>query len=298
MSNNSLTSGDAPFIPHKDTPDWFLDNIKHQGESLYATVDGYKVHFLAWNLDEKALPVLMFVHGFGGSTYWWDFLVPFFTDRYRVVAVDLPGMGKSEGLPDYHDECFARGILGVIEEYSLAPLTITGHSYGGIQSMYAMTLQPDFFHHGIIIDCNLWFPQSKPNGVDMAVRPHKRRSSRQECIAKFSLMPPQPEALDFLMDYVAYHACTSDESGWFWTSDYRTRTANLITDAELLTHIPVRVDCIFGERSIYNKPDLRDAAEQVFPNFGRLIIVPDAYHHIALDHPLELVDSLRQLLAG
>ena len=113
---------------------------------------------------------------------------------------------------------------------------------------------------------------------------------------RFSLMPRQPQALDYLMHYVGYHACTRDEDGWYWKADYRTRTANLITDPEVLTRIQVKVDCIFGERSLYNKADLRETAHRVFPDFGKLVVVPDAYHHIAMDHPLELVAAIKGLL--
>lgn len=296
MNDGNFPTGDMPYVPPETAPQWFLDNLKNPGESRYATVDGHRVHFLAWNLEDESLPVLVFVHGFGGHARWWSFLVPFFTDRYRVVAIDLPGMGDSDNLPEYHDECFARGILGVIGEYGLAPVTIVGHSYGGVQSMYAMTLAPELFRHGIIIDCNLWFPQKKPKGIDLEVKPHKRRPSRQACVERFSLMPRQPEALDFLMEYVAYHGCTADDEGWYWKHDYMLRTANLITDPNLLTRIPVKVDCIFGEKSVYNKPDLEETVEKVFPNLGRLIIVPDAYHHLAMDHPLELVQAIEELL--
>ena len=296
MNQKEIPAGDTPYVPPESAPQWFRDNIRDPGESRFATVDGHRVHFLAWNLENESLPPLIFVHGFGGHARWWSFLAPFFTDRYRVLCVDMPGMGDSDHLPAYGDEVFARGLLGVIREYDLAPVTIVGHSYGGIQSMYAMTLAPELFGHAIIIDCNLWFPQKKPSGIDIRIKPHRRQASRQTCIDRFSLMPPQPEARDFLLHYVAYHGCTADGEGWYWKHDYKAKSANLITDPHLLTRIPVKVDCIFGEHSLYNKTDLPETAEKVFPNLGRLVIVPDAYHHIPLDHPLELVDAINELL--
>ena len=211
--------------------------------------------------------------------------MPFFTDRYRVIALDLPGMGDSSHRAEYGIDCFAKAILAAIHQYQLAPLTIIGHSFGGVHCMYAMKLAPALFRDGIVIDSNIWFPQQRRIAAP-PMQDHKRRASRQECMARFSLTPPQPVALDFLMDYVAYHSCTGDNNGWRWKFDYLTRTASMIADADLLTDIEVPVDCIYGELSVYNKADLADVAHRAFAQLGELVVVPEAHHHLAMDHPL------------
>jgi pimeloyl-ACP methyl ester carboxylesterase len=296
MSSTPVPLDNVTFQPPAHAPQWFLDNIRQPGTSHYAAVDGGRIHFLAWNLQDESLPVLMFVHGFGGHAHWWSFLMPFFAERYRVIAIDLPGMGDSSHRAEYDIDCFAKAILGVIRQYQLPPLTLVGHSFGGVHCMYAMKLAPELFRHGIVIDSNIWFPQQR-RMVAPPMQDHKRRPTRQECMARFSLTPPQPVALDYLMDYVGYHSCLSDESGWHWKFDYRVRTASMITDAELLTDISVPVDCIYGELSVYNKPDLPEAARRAFANLGELVVVPEAHHHIAMDHPLELVAAINGLLA-
>ena len=41
-------------------------------------------------------PPLLFLHGLGGLWQNWLLNIPYFMDRFRVVAPDLPGFGGSE----------------------------------------------------------------------------------------------------------------------------------------------------------------------------------------------------------
>jgi haloalkane dehalogenase len=47
--------------------------------------------------DHPASEPLVFFHGFGGgsSSYEWSLVYPAFTHRYRVLAPDLLGWGRS-----------------------------------------------------------------------------------------------------------------------------------------------------------------------------------------------------------
>ena len=41
-------------------------------------------------------PTIVLVHGLGGSHLNWDLLAPRLTPHARVLALDLPGFGRSE----------------------------------------------------------------------------------------------------------------------------------------------------------------------------------------------------------
>ncbi len=118
------------FTPPADAPQWFVDNLNNLGESRYVPYGKGNVHFLSWNWECKSLPVLFFVHGFVGHAHWWSFLIPFFSQGYRIAAIDLPGMGDSDAPLEYTDECFANGILALVDTYQLDSVTIVGHSFG------------------------------------------------------------------------------------------------------------------------------------------------------------------------
>src|SRR5262249_16564369 len=62
--------------------------------SLYATLDGLRVHYKLVG-HGHATPIV-FVHGWTCDMSSWTKQVPFFAESGRVVALDLPGHGGSD----------------------------------------------------------------------------------------------------------------------------------------------------------------------------------------------------------
>ena len=63
----------------------------------YATVDGDKVFYR--EAGSKTAPTILLLHGFPTSSHMFRNLIPALSDRYHVVAPDLPGFGFSDA-PD------------------------------------------------------------------------------------------------------------------------------------------------------------------------------------------------------
>ncbi len=76
---------------------------------------------------------VMFIHGFGGSTYsWWETLSRLGSTR-RVVAVDLNGFGYTQRLeaPESYSLAAQRDlILDVMDALEIDRAHVVGHSYG------------------------------------------------------------------------------------------------------------------------------------------------------------------------
>lgn len=287
-----------PYRPPADAPDWFRENLRHPGESRYATLNDRAVHFLTWNWEQVDWPTLLFVHGFSGHAHWWSFLVPFFTDRYRVVAIDLPGMGDSAAQPEYSDECFARGILAVVEQHRIAAPILIGHSFGGGQSIRAMGLAPERFQRGIVVDSLVRFSPEPSAPLIEGRTSHRLHPTREACLERFRLSPPQPDADPCLVEFIAHHSCTRSEGGWHWKFDPGLRNFGEIKDTVLQQKVRARVDCIYGELSMFTSDNRPRRILETFPNAGELVIVPGAHHHLMLDRPLQLVAAIKGLLAG
>ena len=60
----------------------------------YASVDGYKIFYREAGL--KTAPTVLLLHGFPTSSHMFRNLIPALSDRYHVVAPDLPGFGFSD----------------------------------------------------------------------------------------------------------------------------------------------------------------------------------------------------------
>lgn len=284
------------FKPLASSPRWFLENICNPGTSVFTHVAHRQVHMLAWNWECTELPALMLVHGFAANAHWWSFLAPFFADRFRVVALDLPGMGDSEAPATYQDDCFARAIVGCIEAHRLQPVCIIGHSFGGAQSIRAIGMSPHLFSRAIIVDSNV---RLAPEPLIRRLQPkgsHKTSRSRAECAARLRLMPPQPNYIDALVHYIGFHSCIEGDDGWHWKSDPNCLNTGEIEDPEILRCANTRVDMIYGEKSFLNVENKPERVLRHFPQSGRLEIIPHAGHHIMVDHPLELVATINALL--
>ncbi|WP_222195892.1 alpha/beta fold hydrolase [Modestobacter italicus] len=81
-------------------------------------------------------PVVLAVHGLGGSALNWGLLGPLLTDSHRVLAVDLFGHGRS-GLSTGPTGLTAdlRMLRRFLTEVVGAPAVLLGHSMGGVLAL-------------------------------------------------------------------------------------------------------------------------------------------------------------------
>ena len=83
-------------------------------------------------------PLILLVHGLGGSTENWDVTGPLLTERGHVVALDLVGFGESipgDRRPSVEDN--SRVVAEVIDALGFETATLVGNSMGGLVSMIA-----------------------------------------------------------------------------------------------------------------------------------------------------------------
>jgi pimeloyl-ACP methyl ester carboxylesterase len=101
------------------------------------TVDlGGPVHYVDYGGNPDG-PVVLLVHGLGGSHLNWDLLAPRLTGTARVLALDLPGFGLSE--PGGRSASIASNVavLGrFIDEVVTEPVVLVGNSMGGMISIF------------------------------------------------------------------------------------------------------------------------------------------------------------------
>lgn len=88
----------------------------------------------AWHVQEMgAGPLVLLLHGAGGSTHSFRDLIPLLATDYRVVAIDLPGQGFTR--MGTKQRCglrpMAEDIVTLIRAEGWAPTAIIGHSAGG-----------------------------------------------------------------------------------------------------------------------------------------------------------------------
>lgn len=90
---------------------------------------------------------LLCLHGVGGCAGWFKGLSMRLQNRFRVVAMDLPGTGANRkgNAPFSIDSC-ADVLAGYIAERESAPISILGHSLGTILALRLAASVPDRLH--------------------------------------------------------------------------------------------------------------------------------------------------------
>jgi pimeloyl-ACP methyl ester carboxylesterase len=89
-------------------------------------------------------PAVVLVHGLAGSNHNWDPVIPQLAERFRVVAVDLPGHGNSEKPRGDHSlGAYATVLRDLLEVLGYRRATVVGHSLGGGIAMQFAYQFPD-----------------------------------------------------------------------------------------------------------------------------------------------------------
>ena len=96
------------------------------------SVAGIGVHYV----EAGKGPVLLFLHGLGGSWKDWAANLPAFASTHRVMAIDFPGFGDSEKPEvEYSIEMLTSIVEKFLQERRLENINLVGHSMGGIVAL-------------------------------------------------------------------------------------------------------------------------------------------------------------------
>ena len=263
--------------------------------------NGAEVHYRCFNSVNVAKPGLLFIHGMWAHSHWWDHIAPHFTDRFNVVALDLPGMGDSSAREQYTLRGFAEDVIAVSLAAAIAPTTIVAHSFGSNAAAFACHLRPDLVSRAIFIDSRLFLPNLTPLRPDEILQSKVRSKTYErpeDAIARYRLIPPSGHVDSELLAHIARSGLRKVVNGWTWKFDTNLDPL-LEIDTERLIPLGIHtpVDLIYGEKSEVVSPATADATCAFFPNCGVPIGLPGAGHHILLEQPAMLIGVLRALLA-
>lgn len=101
-------------------------------------VDKHRVVYESRGSGESAI---VLVHGWTCDRSLWQPQMNAFSEKYRVIALDLPGHGESDKPDDivYDSKLFAKAVLGVMDAAGARQAVLIGHSMGlpVIREVYA-----------------------------------------------------------------------------------------------------------------------------------------------------------------
>lgn len=102
------------------------------GADAYVEIDGIRVRHVRRGDFGAGRPPVLFVHGYGGDLDGWLFNLDAAAEHSPVVALDLPGHGRSDAkLPGVTIEALAGFVLRFLDALGIGAVHAVGHSMGG-----------------------------------------------------------------------------------------------------------------------------------------------------------------------
>ncbi len=130
---------------------------------------GGPVHYLDFGGPANG-PVIVCVHGLGGSSVNWSAIAPLLTDRFRVIAPDLAGHGLTRSLGRGTTVSANQALLHrFIESVPGASVILMGNSMGGMISLLEAAAAPDAVAGLILLDPALPFVPTRPDPLVTAM---------------------------------------------------------------------------------------------------------------------------------
>ena len=117
-----LLLGNAAMVDRQDADATGNQTLPLDGGNIYVRQDG-----------PRDAPALVLLHGLGGSTRWWDRVVPMLARSYHVIRIDLLGHGRSAKPAGggYAIPQQARRVGQALDRLGVTHAIVVGHSTGG-----------------------------------------------------------------------------------------------------------------------------------------------------------------------
>lgn len=241
-------------------------------------------------------PVVL-IHGNSCSSRVFEKLISAFRDRYRLIAVDLPGHGRSDRPLDpdtaYTLPGYAQVLHEVVQHLDLGPFAIVGYSLGGNIALQWTQLAEDPIRGIMIVSCA---PMKYSEEALLAYPPYEGGYAAYPDQLTESQARQYMEAVGFNVKDPSIYFMVEDAMKTDGASRAKMVASVLsgkgIDETEIVAKLTIPLAIVAGREDSALGHDY--IARLRYHNLwhGRIEIIPDAAHAI----PLHQADQLHQLL--
>jgi pimeloyl-ACP methyl ester carboxylesterase len=244
-------------------------------------VDGVTIHY---ETAGRGPTTLCLVHGSGGSSAVWSHQLEGLADVARVVALDLPGHGRSSGEGASRIDDAVAVVRAFVQRLGLGPVVLGGHSMGGAVAQGLALAHPDLLAGLVLVG----------TGARLRVLP---------AIGEL-LERDYPEGVRFVADHAVAASAPAElkESLYRVTlatpqkvlaGDFRACDAFDVMERIGSVALPTLVIC--GSEDQLTPPKYAQFLASRIAG-ARLALVPGSGHYVQVERPRETNQAIRDFL--
>ncbi|MCI0439345.1 MAG: alpha/beta hydrolase [Chloroflexi bacterium] len=283
----------------------------------WADAGALRMRYLDWGgfdrLTTSVLPVVA-LHGLASSAHWYDTIAPLLRGRYRIVAPDQRGHGKTtQARSGYDWQSLACDVIGLMDSLGISRAAVLGHSWGGNVAINVAARFPERVASLALIDGGTFDPKVRGltswEAFHQRLAPRDVSGTRQQFLDRMraQLWMCWSEEIERIVQTMVYQ----DESGQthdILRPDNHAQVMRAMWDepaSNTWPHIRCRTLIVAAgpmperantEFALMRKRTL-DAAHQAIKN-SRVCWIPETIHDIGWHKPKELATAIDEFLAG
>jgi pimeloyl-ACP methyl ester carboxylesterase len=231
-------------------------------------------------------PTVCLVHGTGGSSEVWMRQLEGLADLGHIVALDLPGHGRSSGTGPKRIEDAAAMVAGFLDALGITRVVIGGHSMGGaIAQQFALSRRERV--DGLVLIGTGARLRVLPRVLDLLATNDREGVNLLMSLAVGAKAPAELRA--------SLHRSTAENPAGVVLGDLQACDAFDVMSRISTVKAPALV--IGGEEDQLTPPKYSRFLGQRIAG-ARVVIVPGAGHYVQVEKPRETTAAIREFLVG
>jgi pimeloyl-ACP methyl ester carboxylesterase len=277
----------------------------------WAEVDELSVRYLDWGGNG---PPVLALHGLASSAHWYDLVAPRLRDRYRIIAPDQRGHGKTTQAEGGYDwPTLASDAVGLMGRLDPGGFAVLGHSWGGNVAINVAALHPDRVSALVLIEGGIVAGPSRfaPTWEDFSRRlsPRNVSGTRRDFLERIESQLEM--CWDDDVERIVQTMVWEDGQGQIqdilrpenqaqviWQMWHRpaSETWPLISCPTLMVVAGPRPDRVGSEFARVKQAGVKAASRAI--KGSRVHWVPESIHDIGYHKPQELAEVIDGFLSG
>ncbi len=278
---------------------------------MRADVGALRMRYLDWGGDG---PPVIALHGLASSAHWYDTIAPLLRERYRIIAPDQRGHGKTtQARSGYDWQSLACDVVGLMDGLGISRAAVLGHSWGGNVAINVAARFPERVASLVLIDGGTFDPKARGlttwEAFSQRLAPRDVSGTRQQFLDRMrgQLWMCWSDEIERIVQTMVYQD-GNGQTHDILHPDNHAQVLRAMWDepaSGTWPHIKSRTLIVAAgpsperantEFALMRKRTV-EAAHQAIEN-SRVCWIPETIHDIGWHRPRELAAAIGEFLAG